>query len=104
MTEWDQGEPDFTDDWGVQCSCCLKRRSIIKFFVETHGFLCLKCYKKAEVCKIEGCENIAVVSDLGLCRNCYIDEKKLDVSHLLYKGDQDPFEACTRVTKGSEEE
>ena len=79
-SEWLTGEviiDGFISD-GLECSRCgmwyMVRNEVfeLKFFVDTHGFLCQRCFFLAGPCSV--CGGLAIVKDL--CRNCYIDEKE----------------------------
>lgn len=48
----------------------------IRFFENSHGYLCRRCYFAAGVCTSPGCEGIAVVMGAELCRECYIGKQE----------------------------
>ena len=71
---WRQGERVVARK-SVECARCNTRYRNggheIRFFPESHGFLCFSCYYKAPLCE---CGDLAIAE--GKCRKCYIDDEK----------------------------
>lgn len=100
-TEWQSGTPVTEDFEHIDCSRCddwyryvvvrrkrwgLKLQPRIKFFPNSHGYLCQSCFWEAPLCP---CGELAVVKSTGRCRDCYMgEETKQPVETLLYKTDE----------------
>jgi hypothetical protein len=103
--EWSKGEPvktNYVSD-GIECACCIGRYlerwsktdleiPDIKFFADSHGFVCRSCFFKAPPCHI--CGGLGIVG--GLCRDCYIDEKEgiKTINDLAWSRTESIFENC----------
>lgn len=72
----------------IDCSRCGSRYLIrpdpwnnVRFFADTHGYLCYYCYHRAKDCRKCGQE---LAMREGLCRNCYMGEDQFDIKTLVY--------------------
>jgi hypothetical protein len=95
------------EELGIECSCCGWKDSEgreMRFFSGSHGYLCDKCYESAPSCANDNCSGIAVVRPLQLCRDCYIEEVKMPIEHLVYRSREDPFERWYPVDQQTNKE
>jgi len=101
-TDWNKGRLIVNNFENIDCSKCddryryhmdngpkpktLRRWPLIKFFPESHGYLCHECFLTASLCP---CGELAVVSPPERCRACFVgEETKQPFDALIYKSDE----------------
>ncbi len=54
----------------AQCACCLRKLNLRH--VPATGDICERCYIKAPICSVDGCDDVAV--DVGKCRHHFMGD------------------------------